>query len=137
MKRTTKIYTVIAPVLALMFMFSGCKKEPLIIDRHGAELIVYEFDGGEVEWVAVQKGTSADDKVADAKQDRGDIVRSGDMLYIKLFEIENDTIPFTSTGSYTVVLKHDQKDKMYIKFGVKFEGGLADVKWGGITWLKY
>jgi hypothetical protein len=138
MKLTTNIFTAIILVLSSIFLFYACKKTP--IERPAdpnnpqgnniAELIVTKYDGGNVEWVSIQEGTSADAKVADAKQDRNDIVQSNDTLYIQLTNI-NDTMPFTSSDKYTVVLKHDKKDKMYIKFGVKFTDGLADLKWGG------
>ncbi|MDR2406940.1 MAG: hypothetical protein LBE13_02335 [Bacteroidales bacterium] len=133
MKLTTNIFTAIILVLTGMFLFYACKKPPIEMSRT-AELIVTNYDGGNVEWVSIQEGISADAKVADAKQDRGDIVQSNDTLYIQLTNV-NDTLPFTASDKYTVVLKHDNKDKMYIKFSVKFTNGLADLKWG--SWLAW
>lgn len=134
-------------LLALMligaFTFYTCEKplierpvNPNAPDKTDIpELIITKYDGGNVEWVSIQKGLSADAKVADAKQDRNDIRQSNDTLYIQLLRVDNDTLPFTASGSYTVVLKHDRKDKMYIKLGAKFTNGLADLKWGG--WMPY
>lgn len=141
MKLTTKILAVTLLVYIGLFIFNACDKTPIerIPDKEDPEntnipeLIITNFNGGKVEWVSIQKGMSADAKVADAKSDRNDIFRSNDTLFIQLVSIENDTLPFTASGNYTVVLKHDQKDKMYIKLGVKFTNGLADLKWGG--WL--
>ncbi|MDR2824409.1 MAG: hypothetical protein LBB41_04330 [Prevotellaceae bacterium] len=133
MKSTVKILVLNFLVLVGICTFSSCKKDPLTIDRKGAELIVTNYDGGTVEWVSIQKGFDGDAKIADAKQDRGDITQEGDILYINLFHIDRDTVPFDWTGKYTVVLKHNKKDKMYIKTNVKFTDGLGDAKWG--TWL--
>jgi hypothetical protein len=141
MKLTANILTAIILGLIDLFLFYACEKPP--IDRtqtddqakiNVPELIVTNYDGGNVEWVSIQEGMSADKKVADAKQDRNDIVQSNDTLYIQLVNI-NDTMPFTASGKYTVVLKHDRKDKMFINLGVKFTDGLADLKWGG--WLAW
>ncbi|MDR1792456.1 MAG: hypothetical protein LBR36_03300 [Bacteroidales bacterium] len=134
----------IAGIILGLFLQLGCRKTPISNRTSGggddstivvnpAELIIYNYDGGNVEWVSIQKGTSADAKLADAKADRNDIVQSNDTLYIQLYTIENDTVAFTGTDKLTVVLKHDKADKMYIKFLVPFKDGLADVKWGG--WL--
>jgi hypothetical protein len=143
MKSITKILAAIGLILVGALAFYACEKPP--IERPTdpedpektdiPELIITKYDGGNVEWVSIQKGTSADAKVADAKQDRDDIRQSNDTLYIQLLCIDNDTVPFTATDKYTVVLKHDQKDKMYIKIGVNFTNGLADLKWGG--WLAW
>jgi hypothetical protein len=142
MKLIINIFTAIILVLSSMFLFYACNKTPIErpVDPNDpertniAELIVTNYDGGNVEWVSIQEGMSADAKVADAKQDRNDIVQSNDTLYIQLTNA-NDTLPFTASGKYTVVLKHDEKDKMYINMGVKFTNGLADLKWG--TWLAW
>ncbi|MDR1758479.1 MAG: hypothetical protein LBR51_05935 [Bacteroidales bacterium] len=96
------------------------------------ELIIYNYSGGNVEWVSIQDGITEDGKIADAKDNRDDIRQSNDTVYIQLLNI-SDTLPFTRSGNFNVVLKHDQKDKMYIKFNVKFANGLADVKWG--SWM--
>jgi hypothetical protein len=99
-----------------------------------------KFDGGNVEWVSIQESTSADSKAADAKQDRNDIKRSNDTLYIHLYNI-SDEHPFDKSGKFIVVLKHDGSDKMYIKGAlggkIEFENGVANeaVKWGG--WLAW
>jgi hypothetical protein len=143
MKSTINFFTVIGLVLVGALAFYACEKPPIErpVDPKDPgkidipELIITKYDGGNVEWVSIQKGTSADAKVADAKQDRDDIRQSNDTLYIQLLCIDNDTLPFTATDNYTVVLKHDQKDKMYIKMGAKFTNGLADLKWGG--WLAW
>ena len=131
----------ILAVISLLFIASNCEPEHVRppVDPNDPEttdipeLVITKYDGGNVEWVSIQKGTSADAKVADAKQDRNDIRQSNDTLYIQLLCVDNDTVPFTQSGNFTVVLKHDQKDKMYIKTGAKFTDGLADLKWGG--WL--
>jgi hypothetical protein len=136
MKLAANIFTATILISVGIFLFSTCQKPP--IDRlknpdeetNIPELIITKYDGGNVEWVSIQEGTSADAKVADAKQDRDDIVKSNDTLYIQLTNI-NDTLPFTASDKYTVVLKHDKKNRMYIKFDVKFIDGLADLKWGG------
>jgi hypothetical protein len=138
MKFTMRSSALFTLIWIAVFAFYACEKpqieRPVNPDKpketNIPELIITKYDGGNVEWVSLQKGTSADDKVADAKQDRNDIVQSNDTLFIQLVNI-NDTLPFTASGNYTVVLKHDQKDKMYIKLGVKFTDGLADLKWGG------
>jgi hypothetical protein len=135
MKLATNIFRTIILALTGMFLFYACEKDPIKrpdnpTEPNISELIITKYDGGNVEWVSIQEGTSADAKLADAKQDRNDIIQSNDTLYIQLVNI-NDTMPFTASGKYTVVLKHDEKDKMYIRFNVKFTDGLADLKWGG------
>ncbi|MDR1592297.1 MAG: hypothetical protein LBS16_05380 [Prevotellaceae bacterium] len=140
MKSITKIFATVSLILVGALAFYACNNSPVnrIIDPNESnipELIITEYDGGNAEWVSVQKGTSADGKIADAKQDRNDIRQSNDTLYIQLLRVDNDTVPFTETGSYTVVLKHDQRDKMFIKLGVKFTDGLAGLKWG--SWMAW
>jgi hypothetical protein len=136
MKSVTNIFTIIVFVLSSMFLFCACEKP--LIEREEEEqkvnLVITKYDGGTVEWISIQEGISEEAKVADAKEDRGDIIQSNDTLYIRLINID-DTTSFTASDKYTVVLKHDKKDKIYIKFSVKFTDGLADLKWG--SWFAY
>ena len=103
------------------------------------ELIITGFDGGDVEWMSIQTNTSAENKVADAKQDRNDIRRVGNTLYIQLYSTTSVNQSFTGNGGHVVVLKHTGSSKMYIKgaIGTKpsFTNGTAVVAWGG--WFAY
>ncbi|MDR2840999.1 MAG: hypothetical protein LBV75_07025 [Paludibacter sp.] len=128
MKLTKSGFAVLALTVITATIFCACEKQP--IEGQPTELIITKYDGGNVEWVSIQEGLSEDAKVADAKQDRGDIVQSNDTLFIKLVNL-SDSLAFTESGNFTVVLKHDKKNKMYIRFSTKFTDGLANVKWGG------
>ncbi|MDR2836085.1 MAG: hypothetical protein LBV69_07835 [Bacteroidales bacterium] len=100
------------------------------------ELIVYEYDKGEIDWVSIQASTSADSKIADAKLDRGDTRVSNDTAYIQLLTIADNPVPFRETGDYIIVLKPKNSNKMYIKLAkTKFTNGCAIVKFGG--WMAW
>ena len=170
LKKTYPILIIFIAIFAqLTFSFSSCRKDQEWIPEKGyivdtliiadpitgetfvaidsseinfPELVITDFNGGDVEWVSIQENSTPDSKVADAKQDRNDIKRDGSTLYIQLYNIvsgDEELTPFTKSGGFIIVLKHRDSNKMFIK-GVpvgkpEFKDGCVQVKWGG--WFEW
>jgi putative salt-induced outer membrane protein YdiY len=146
---TIPLLMIICVIILNSLTSSSCsnKWEPLPIDTvapwRSAKFIIYDFDesqDAEVEWLSLQGNMKPESKTADAKEDRNDIYRSNDTLFINLYNIndsdEDSLTIWEGTGKYIVVLKHTKSDKMFIKLNkTDFEKGCAKLKWGG--WLKY
>jgi hypothetical protein len=90
-------------------------------------LVVTNYSGGEIEWVSIQRDNSPESKLADTGIN---IVYENKTVSIPLKDIKTGA-PFEGSGKFIVVLKHKDSPRwMYIKSGIRFTNGGANVKWG-------
>lgn len=102
-------------------------------DAPASTLVLTNYNGGEIEWVAIQGDNSAESKLAESRTNIE--YRGNKTVAIPLWAVETET-PFNGSGKFMIVLKHrDSPRHMYIKNGVNFTGGGTNVRWG--FWFRY
>ena len=102
-------------------------------DAPASTLVLTNYNGGEIEWVAIQGDNSAESKLAEYRTNIE--YRDNKTVSIPLWAVGTET-PFTGSGKFMIVLKHKGSPKhMYIKNKVAFTGGGANVRWG--SWFRW